>query len=511
MSELHEDKGYENAVVECLASVFRNEEAAAVASLDAFKMALAYLSPRSPTTLHQSWEIFRVMGRRRMMLDTQVMNLVLLGAVQASDLARAHRCLEYMARLQLQASPRTWVLILRLIQVEEIRRYILSMMHRRGLLDMPGMVTEMASSLADHDVYRAIQLKQNLETSVASQTALYGPRWLGHYSANKILQGYGRYGKLDDMYKIVNLMFASKTAKPSEVTFSTAMAHCRILGSLRWAIKFLRLFERHGQAIDDSSLREVFRLIYNRKRPIMLGMVWRYARLHKLTTYHMRWRVGSLVKGSLPSSPRGETTKEQKMARAKVKQLFCHIQGGLSEAEQQRLVQALFPQPVLSKGGVRHILRPAPEGRLAESKYAVDAETTAAVMDRILRGIEKLGEMVNAKEVPLSRLLLKAEVRDGALSKQAPLLLQLRKRGRSQRLRAKRISFRASRAKRVGSMPRSVRGRVTRSRMISAPGRKRMSQPGGRLGRRRMYSIRAKAKQPASGEGKTDVGEMPTD
>jgi len=464
-------------VAQHLLALFSKGQAAAVASRDAFTMALVYLNARSPSFIFFSWRIFQIMLKRGIKPDIQAMNTMLQGAVQAKDLPRVHKYLEYMAFLKLEATPRTWILILRLIQNEEVRRFILLMMNRKGLFRMPGVVIEVASSMASHDVYRAIQLGQTTEAFIANQNTLYGGRWLNHYSANKVLQGFGCYGRFDDMLNIINLMFASETAKPTNVTLSTVMTHCRLLGNIRWAFKFLKLFERHSSKLPDPiSLGELFKLLYSRRRPFMLSTAWRYARLHQLTTYRMRERVAGLLRGSpyLYQNTRvrhQEMKIKQKREQIRATQMFRHIQGGLSGDEKRALLRGLFPWYSKMPG--------APEERDAIGEALAGPggpRVEHPGLESVLYDADRLDEMVQERTLPLSRLLIRAERRDNQLrgAKQGTAETKGRRwfdRGNPTPARARRVGKKGAVRGRTALMPKSedkarLRGMILKAKTV---------------------------------------------
>jgi hypothetical protein len=400
------DQSRDGAAAKQLLDLFRNKKFQAVASPDAFNMALAYLNAKATHEVSAAWEIFRIMRRLGVPRGVDVWNIMLQGAVRMKDLPRVHNYLRQMVNRNLQVTPRTWVLILRLIENEEIRRYILCMMDQRGALEMPGAVAEVASVMASHDVDRAIALGQNAERFIASQNELYGPRWLGNYSANKIVHAFGCHGRLNDMLTFVEFMFASKIVKDSPITLATAMTHCRLLKSLTFAFKFLRLFESHGKTVDPISLTELFKLLHVRSRPIMLGTVWRYARRNRLMSFDMKRRGSELGVNW----------------RRRAAKLFSHVERGLSEEEHRSLLKTLLPWPagasptVGKEPGVhQHWESEAiPEIPIVdENSPGVDN----SAVDLIHDWLNELDGIAKDKKLSLWRLLVTAERRDNKVAR----------------------------------------------------------------------------------------------
>ncbi|KAK4452328.1 hypothetical protein QBC34DRAFT_398423 [Podospora aff. communis PSN243] len=400
------DQSRDGAAAKRLLELFRNKKFQAVASPHAFNMALAFLNAKATHEVSAAWEIFRIMRRLGIPRDVDVWNLMLQGAVRMKDLPRVHNYLRQMVTRNLQVTPRTWVLILRLIENEEVRRYILYMMDQRGVLEMPGAVAEVASVMASHDVDRAVALGQNAETFIASQNELYGPRWLGNYSANKIVHAFGCHGRLDDMLTFVKFMFASKIVKDSPITLATTMTHCRLLKSLTFAFRFLRLFESHGKIVDPISLTELFKLLHLRSRPIMLGAVWRYARRNRLMSFEMKRRASELGVNW----------------RRRAAKLFSHVEQGLSEEEHRSLLKTLLPWPAEASptvgkesGGHQHRQSEAvPETPIVdENSPRVDNSAVDLVHD----WLNELDGIVKVKKHSLGKLLVTAERRDNKIAR----------------------------------------------------------------------------------------------
>ncbi|KAK0614150.1 hypothetical protein B0T14DRAFT_527831 [Immersiella caudata] len=418
----HGDKSRDAVAAEQILELFCDKQAVAVASPDAFKMALAYLNAKTTHEVSEAWKIFRIMRESGVARDADVWNIMLQGAVRMEDMPRVHNYLKQMVKRGIQVTPRTWILILRLIENEEVKRYILNMMDQRGVLEMPGVVAEVASTLAQHDVDRAVALEQSAETFITSQNELYGPRWLSNYSASKILHGFGCYGRLDDMFKFVNFMFASKTVKPTHITLVTIMTHCRILGSLAFAMKFLRLFDGHRIPLDSVSLVELFKLLRDRRRPIMLSALWRYAQLHGVVAFDMKNQGSEYL---IAFRPTQQLSEEKAIERARMQtqaaRLFRHVEGGFSDEEQRTLLEALFPWPADE----------SPSTNINEDRPGA----VHVAVDLILDWLNELDEIVKAETPPLSELLVKAERYDNQLARikvRAPGILGRRKKKKEQ-------------------------------------------------------------------------------
>ena len=291
--------GHRRAVITQLQGVFADPAALAVATPRAFKMALWYMSSAGNTFQRDAKHLFHVIVNRGLDVDTEVFDILLYGAVKAKRLERFQAFILLMARRRLTPTLRTWMLFLRLVEAEEVRRYILYVMNTRGLLDRPGAMGYLAREMAEHDAYRAMQLGHDLDTFMSNQQTLYGQHWLSSRSGNKFLHVLGCYGKFDEMHRIIKLMFSSASARPDDVTLNTVITHCRLQGRIDEAVKFLVLFgeKQPGGRPSAAAYNELFELAYEKRRLHMLGVVFRYAHLHNATAYRMRRRAMELLRG----------------------------------------------------------------------------------------------------------------------------------------------------------------------------------------------------------------------
>ena len=284
-------------VAPLLLRLFRERAALPFISDTSVKMALSYLC-RHGSCYGPARSLFQSLAWNGFTMDLEVHHIMLEGAVKVENLAEFQSLLKHMVNLcGISPTLWTWILFLRMINAEEVKRYILHFMNAAGLLHGPTTMMHMAEELTGHDIYRAIQLGYDIETFIAKQTALYGAVWLTPSSGNKVLQVLASYSKWDDVAQFLGFMFASRHAQPDRVTLKTIMTHCRYQLNEEQALRFLRLFERHGIGRPHLMVwRMLFSLAFHGGRPHMFGVLWRYAHYvnpHILSYYELKkgWRL----------------------------------------------------------------------------------------------------------------------------------------------------------------------------------------------------------------------------
>lgn len=283
---------HQNTVVARLVGVFNDPSASAAVSSPAAKLALSYFVRCGETFVNEARMLVDRVKKIGMPMDTQIYNLLAETAVKSKNLLAFETIVERMIRDGYKPDKRTWILFLRIIEAEEVRRYIMHSMHSKNLFEDPSVVRAVAVEMADQDVYRAIQLGQDVDTFLAGLRKLYGEHWhLPSRSANRYLEILGRYSQFDEIKKLLEHMFAGKHGKPNTVTLATILRHCKEQRKVDLAVEFVRLFDKHGfHVADDQCIHYLFEMGRRIFKPHLLGAVWRYAHLTRLDSSVMRHR-----------------------------------------------------------------------------------------------------------------------------------------------------------------------------------------------------------------------------
>ncbi|KAK3941245.1 putative pentatricopeptide repeat domain-protein [Diplogelasinospora grovesii] len=351
---------HEMAVISRLHAVFNDPATRAAVSNSALKLALTYIAKRGHSFKPDARALFVRMEMLGLRMDTEVFNILAMSHVKAKDLRSFQTTIRLMIRRGHQPNLRTWTLFLRLIEAEEVKRYILHAMNHKGLFSAPLAVKAVASEMAEHDTYRAIQLGQDLKTFLAGQEALYGPEWLSNRAADKVIDVLGRYGRFDDIAEFLRILYASEnpTLQPSTVTLNTVITHCKLQNQIDAAIDFVQLFEEHGAkqdggtaAFDPVTYHLLFEMAWKLKKPNTVSVIWRYAYLVNATSYRMR-RRGAMLLLAGSQSQEGSTTTTTRWA-SRVAKLAAGraavASAGKSDPEAHRLaMQALADNLLLS-------------------------------------------------------------------------------------------------------------------------------------------------------------------
>jgi hypothetical protein len=288
------------AVVAQIRAAFHDPAAAAAVSSPALKLALSYLTRSGVAYLNVAWALLARVGELGLPLDTKVLNMMAETTAKSRDLFAFQSMLDLMAAHDLKPDTRTWRLFLRMIEAEEVRRYILHSMHAKGFFSDHKMAIPIASEMAGHDAYRAIQLGHDAHTFLAGLRELYGPEWrMSTGAANKYLDVLCRHGKFEDSRIILKHMWAEGVGKPDSVSLNTVISHCRSQLKVDLAVDMVRLFDERGPSVaDELTVRLLLDLARKSRKPHLFGAVWRYAHLVSLASAPARHHAWKLLRSA---------------------------------------------------------------------------------------------------------------------------------------------------------------------------------------------------------------------
>ena len=277
---------HQNAVVAQLRAAFDDPAASAAISSPAFKLALSYLTQDGETFVGHAQALLERVRTLGLPMDTEVFNMMASTATESKNLLAFKVMIDLMLAQNLKPDTQTWLLFLRIIEAEEVRRYILHSMLTKGLLSDPHTVNSVATEMGEHDAYRAIQLGQDTDAFLAGLRELYGPEWrLTRSAANRYLNILARHGKFDDLKKLLRHMWTNQDSKPDTMSLNTILARCRYQRKVIFAVKIIRMFDEQDPTIaDQHTMQLLLELARHTSRPHLFGAVWRYAHLVELTT-----------------------------------------------------------------------------------------------------------------------------------------------------------------------------------------------------------------------------------
>ncbi len=291
---------HEQAVITQLHKVFNDPATQHALSSDALKLALSYMARNGETSRPDVRALYARMEAAGLPMDTAVYNILARSAVAAKDLVFFATVLRLMRRRAQPPNLSTWILFLRIIEAEEVRRYILHAMDRRGLFRAPNAVKLVSFELVSADMECAIQQGKDWATFSADQDRLYGSDWFSKSSANKIIEVLGRHGKFDEILVVIDQMLAEPSCQPDTVTLNTILTHCKLQNNFHEALRVLQKFGHQMPVLADPiTYHLLFSMAWRARMPHTLAVLWRYACLVDGTTYGMRRRVASLLRGSV--------------------------------------------------------------------------------------------------------------------------------------------------------------------------------------------------------------------
>jgi hypothetical protein len=293
---------HQKAVVQQLVKVFYDRDTQGSLSSAAFKIAFQYLASKGRTFRPEVRILFDRIEKLGIPTDTTIFNYLIEATTLDRDLRSFSTCLYLMIRRGHEPNIRTWLLFLRLIQSEEVRRYILQAMIHRNLLVSPENLARVAHEMAAYDAERAMQQGLDVEALVAGQSRLYGPEWLDHGIAtatcNRIITVIAKHGKWDLVHKFVDFMAShpSPNVYPDFKTLAVLVEHARVQKYARSAIDILARFEHLGVAPSRAALRSLFMAFQHHKMVHAMDMVWQYALLTGQTSSDMASKYYDILK-----------------------------------------------------------------------------------------------------------------------------------------------------------------------------------------------------------------------
>ncbi|KAK5661298.1 hypothetical protein OQA88_11193 [Cercophora sp. LCS_1] len=282
-----------------LVTTFMDPAVVPALSLPAFKLAITHLI-RHESLRGDAIKLLRRVTALGMRVDAQAFNILLEGTTNRNNLWLFYCILKPMVRQGLQPDLLTWIMFFRIIKAEEVRRYILIIMGKIGLTKLPGAMAVVAAESVVDDVHRAVRLDYSFEEFIAQVRSVYQSGWLSNSWGNRALNAFGSHGRLEDMHKVLELMFASEATRPrGRVPLTTVLTHCRLhRAEFNWPVRFIQLFEQHELPfLCQQDYECLFKMAYFMNKPQVLGVVWRHAMLAGKTTYYMRSRVLRLLRG----------------------------------------------------------------------------------------------------------------------------------------------------------------------------------------------------------------------
>lgn len=284
---------HELAVISVLLDLFADPSMFPLITPQAFQMALAYMAR---STFNTAWarRLVQSVVSRGWEMDLRSMHLLLEATTKDKSLSDFQILLEKLIRFHLSPTLWTWILFLRHIKAEDVKRYTLFLMDKKGLLDVPGALRLVALEMAPHDAYRGAQLGLDGKSFLAQQTELYGPGWADTDTCNKIAHEL----LLQDRSEMAVDVVLGSEVKGDDVTLNTFLTHALQKRDERFAMSILELFHTKGwgpDVIPPESFELLMKLAFKTEQPNMLSVVWRYASMQGESSLWMRRQAYSVI------------------------------------------------------------------------------------------------------------------------------------------------------------------------------------------------------------------------
>lgn len=307
---------HEGAVARGLHQLFHQEPVLEVAPRSAFILALTFLCEKGNKYMPEARELFVLMDRRGLAMDTDVFNILLRGAVKIRDLRGFHQGIRRMTSRGLAPNLDTWILFLRMFESVEVRSYVLQTMHVKNLLSTNEAIERVAKEMAEMDTEHAVRQRKDLATFLREQKERYGPSWLTRNAGNQVLHVLGMHGRFDDAFALVDMMLEASTRdtkaqrpelsedsarRPDAASFNTIIARAHARSKIPLAVNVLRKMRSRQLTVQPNvqTLHFLFEMVWKARMRTAIVVLWRYASLARLTSYGMRSRVAALMEGPM--------------------------------------------------------------------------------------------------------------------------------------------------------------------------------------------------------------------
>ncbi|TEA21924.1 hypothetical protein C8034_v003285 [Colletotrichum sidae] len=294
-----------NALLGLLHGAFDDPEARSSLSTRALKLALQFIESHGHSYRHHALQLVEDMQRLGLRLDTDVFNIAMGSNVKVKDLDGFDVMLKRMLRYGCLPNLDTWILFLQMMENERVRRHVIKIMHSLGFFSEPRAVPLIANQLAHFDVreygatdkelasvdVRGQDWSDGIRPFMESMDAKYGSSWKTLANFNKIMNELGRMGKYECCLELFDAISESTARKPTTLTINTMLLHGRSGRKLDFVIAALERAHKHRIPLDEQSYHEVFQLAFRLRKANMMGLVWRFASIKRMTSWHMRNRV----------------------------------------------------------------------------------------------------------------------------------------------------------------------------------------------------------------------------
>ncbi|KAJ9156682.1 Reticulocyte-binding protein 2 a [Pleurostoma richardsiae] len=295
------DTDHDKTVVSLLHDAFNDEAAQPCLSLSAFKRALTFMSQKGLSHRPDARALFVRMETYGLGMDAEVFNILLQSTVKVQDLRSFDSMLRLMAGRGHMPNLDTWLLFLRLVQNEDVKKYVVGAMTSKGLLRTRAAVQRVAEEMAPYDIGRAISQGKDLQAFLLEQETRYGPGWLTRHAGNRIVEILGRFSRFEESFALLDIMSCDHPmSHPDIVTFNTILTHAKIQNKISVAATVLRKMEEVAPRVvpDSVTYHLLFEMAWKHRHPSVVRVVWYYAALAQLTSYQMRRRISLLLKGA---------------------------------------------------------------------------------------------------------------------------------------------------------------------------------------------------------------------
>ncbi|KAK4692029.1 hypothetical protein P7C71_g5096, partial [Lecanoromycetidae sp. Uapishka_2] len=181
----HRDWSNVKDIADIIFHLFRRSETRRCLTVDACNIALRFFYDHGMFTRARA--MYVRMEAMRMDISTETFNIILRSAARHRDLHNFTFLLHHTIQRGLKPDETTWVSLLMAVPSTAVRAIILHKMREKNMLEKPGIATDVAALMVQHDLTFHLGNGHNFDEFLDHMDLRYGVRWLSTSAGNSLL------------------------------------------------------------------------------------------------------------------------------------------------------------------------------------------------------------------------------------------------------------------------------------------------------------------------------------
>lgn len=274
---------------------FMDPDARPFISAPILNMALSFMARRGGHRASAD-RLFTAAEEWGVPMDTETFNIMLEGYVTKRDFRYFYMFLRKMISRYFAPNTHTWILFLRLVGNDDLKRQIVVAMYDLNLFANPATSRGVAEAMVSYDAYAAFRSGKKLDDFLRDQKGRYGDGWLSRHAVNGLLREYFRfYGQArPPPAEYAHVVEATvNSGRGFDVsTVNVVMEHCVRDGDWDAAVWILGLAARDGVEPDHRTYDQLIKLAVDTHSPNALAAIF----FHGAHEFKLRTRARRALK-----------------------------------------------------------------------------------------------------------------------------------------------------------------------------------------------------------------------